>query len=159
MTLVLLAAASRAHGTPDNHLVVVVSETRIKMNIVVGDRVLSLADANRNGVVVLKELQAGRDRLNSWFNDAVVIRSSAGASPSIAFKDLTTDLVHIEASGHVDHARFRRTLVFDTAPAAIDLNSGGLFDRIPTLQVTVVNTINGERKRLRSPFQNVTLKL
>ncbi|MEM9172331.1 MAG: hypothetical protein AAGA84_06460 [Pseudomonadota bacterium] len=141
------AEQTHAHGAADNHLVVVISDTRVQLNIVVDERVLGIADADQNGRTTLSELQRRRAIVGRWFDTAVRINSDA-QPPSVIFQDLTTDLDHVDHIGYVDHARVRRTLRFAATPDRLILDAAALAARIHNLTVSIIDTQSGQRRRL-----------
>ncbi len=152
LILLLCSAASTAaaHGSADNHLQLVVVGSRVKMNIGVDMRVLSIVDNNRDGYAGLDELAAGRARFDRWLGEALKVSNEHGSSGGVVFADVTSDLVIAETHGdRVDHARVLRTLAFAERPRALVLDLERLLKIVPDLKVTVVNASSGKVYRLR----------
>jgi len=161
IALVLLLCSSlstaAAHGTADNHLQLVVVGSRVKMNIGVDMRVLSIVDDDRDGYAGLDELASARERFDRWLGQALKVSNERGSVGDVVFADVTSDLEIAEAHGdRVDHARVLRTLAFAERPRALLLDLTGLQEIVPDLRVTVVNASSGKVYRLRE-FSEVAL--
>ena len=152
LALLLCSALSTAaaHGTADNHLQLVVVGTRIKMNISVDMRVLSIVDEDGDGYAGLDELASGRERFDRWLSEALKVSNEHGSGGNVVFADVTSDLGIAQTYGdRVDHARVLRTLAFTERPRVLVLDLARLARIVPDLRVSVINASSGKVYRLR----------
>jgi len=151
LLLCSVVSTAAAHGTADNHLQLVVVGSRVKMNIGVDMRVLSIVDEDRDGYAGLDELASGRERFDLWLGQALKVRNEYGSAGNVVFADVTSDLDIARTHGdRVDHARVLRTLAFAERPKALVLDLARLTAVVPDLKVTVINAASGKVYRLRS---------
>ncbi|MEM7081557.1 MAG: hypothetical protein AAF465_02405 [Pseudomonadota bacterium] len=157
-----LCSSSGAHGTPDNHLVMVVADRQIKLSMVLGEQALMIADVDQDGHVALHEMRASSATLNAYFNRVIRVSDERGEQGRVRFADLTTDLDHVAANDdRVDHARLVRTLDFDRALVAITLDVTLLARAIDGMRVTVIDANSGQKSRLSGlrTFQTIRLPI
>ncbi len=141
-----------AHGAPDDHLVIHTAGQSLRLNLVVSESVLLRADSDKDGRVTLAELTANRDELERWFATSTQITSTGGEVPVAGFFDITTDLDQLDANdGRVDHARFIRVLLFETAPRDLTIDAGELSSAIPGLALSVRHTASGKLLSVKDP--------
>ena len=147
LVLLLCSALSTAaaHGTADNHLQLVVVDTRVKMNIGVDMRVLSIIDEDGDGYAGLDELASSRERFDRWLGEILKVSNEHGSGGNVVFADVTSDLDIARTYGdRVDHARVLRTLAFAERPRVLVLDLARLARLVPDLQVSVINAASGK---------------
>ncbi len=160
LLVVLAATPVAAHGTADNHLQIMVVDDRVKMNMVVDMRVLSLADLNGDGFASLDELASKSDELREWVQQSFKVTDGQGDPGSLVFADLTSDLnIASENGDRVDHARILRTVAFPESITELHMDLERLALVIPELRVTVIDATTGMRYRMRDPGVAQTIRL
>ena len=150
LLLCSIVSSAAAHGTADNHLQLVVVGTRVKMNMGVDMRVLSIVDEDRDGYAGLDELASNRERFDRWLGQTLKVSNEHGSGGSVVFADVTSDLGVARTLGdRVDHARVLRTLAFAERPRVLVLDLAHLAQIVPDLRVSVINAASGQVYRLR----------
>ncbi|MEM8982743.1 MAG: hypothetical protein AAGC71_06930 [Pseudomonadota bacterium] len=161
LALLALAACTEAaaHGVADNHLQLIVSDNRVKLNIVVDMHVLELIDTDGDGYAGLDELRAERTRLSAWLDQAIRITGPSGRVGDVTFADVTCDLDIAAANGdRVDHARVIRTVQLPTSSDLVRIDYALLAQTVPHLKVSVVDG-DGQRHWLDARRQSVRVLL
>ena len=151
---ILWSLSCAAHGTADNHLQIMIIDDRVKMNITVDMRVLTVIDEDKDGYASLAELAEQRESFRAWIEQSLDVTDQDGNAGAVVFADVTSDLnIARERGDRVDHARIVQTVQFDAVPKELQLDLIALATRVPELRVTVIDASTGLTYKLLDPMR------